>query len=142
GPPQPGAWGRSFWYQPLQNSEQFESEDQRQRQADTKNHTGAFLGRDLVDTDVQVENQITDTGAKVMEIPPHQHQEYQFHQRITRIFGDLGVAFGRGHTGREQRQNDQGKTDEQQRAADAVQDGQFACQGQAVFGDLCNANIA
>src|SRR3546814_2491269 len=41
-----------------------------------------------------------------------------------------------------QRQDDQGKTEEQQRAADAVQDGQLARQGQAIAGNLRNANIA
>src|SRR5690606_17004315 len=44
--------------------------------------------------------------------------------------------------GREQRQDDQGKTEKEQRAADAVQDGQLARERQAIAGDLRNSDIA
>ncbi|KAG1445548.1 hypothetical protein G6F57_017540 [Rhizopus arrhizus] len=116
----------------LQHSEQFETEHQRQRQADTEDHAGAFLGRQLVDTDVQVQQQVADAGTEVVQVAPDQDQEDKLDDRVGRDGGDPGERLRCGHARREQRNDDQGQTEEQQNAADAVQDGQLAGQGQAI----------
>ncbi|MNN57463.1 hypothetical protein D3C81_1724530 [compost metagenome] len=77
-----------------------------------------------------------------MQVAPDQDQEDKLHDRIAGVRGHGSERLRRGHAGREQRQNDQGQTEEQQYAADAVQDGQLAGQGQAVVGKLRNTNIA
>src|SRR5690606_18636712 len=99
---------------------------------DREDYTRRLAGRLLVVTNVQVKHQVTDARTEVMQITPDQREEHQLEKRVGCPLGQTGERLRRGDTAPEQRHNDQRKTEEQERAADAVKNRRLAPQGHAI----------
>ena len=100
---QPIHAGRNAPRPPAGALPQAHSHDQRQGEADDE-HDGARPARGFeIDSNMQIEQQVTDAGAEVMQVRPHEADKSELGDRMRKGRLQVRKRFGRGEAARRRR---------------------------------------
>ncbi|OMP13696.1 hypothetical protein COLO4_01134, partial [Corchorus olitorius] len=121
-------------------AEQLGAEHDRQQQADDEDAHSGLGGRGLVDADMQIEDQVTDACAEMVQISPDEREDDNLGEAVGQKRRELGETDFRRETLLEQVQHER-KKKEHQRTAGTVEDGHLTGPGQAVAGDIAQTDV-